>query len=158
VLRRCNARGDSVFPWQHSTPDEDIMNSPLRIAAVTGALALSFTATAGAAGFRLVPLSPQTAAVTRNACAEPFAAASVAAAPAVLPEIAVQQHVSGVTAVRVDLDARGRLGAASVLHSSGNRYIDQAALRTARMARYRTEVRDCERVGGAYALVVDFTE
>ena len=134
------------------------MNAPLRIASVTGALALSLTAAAGAANLRLVPLGPQTAAATHHACAVPSAAASVAATAAELPEIAAQQHVTGTTAIRVDLDARGNLGAASVLQSSGNRYIDEAALRTARTARYGAEVRDCERLGGAYALVVDFTE
>jgi TonB family protein len=147
-----------VFSSQHPTPDEDIMNAPLRIAAVTGALALSLTAAASAAGLRLMPLGPQTAGATHNACAVPFAAASVAAAPVELPEIAAQQRVTGITTLRVDLDARGRLGSAAVLQSSGNRYIDEAALRTARTARYGAEVRDCERSGGTYALVVDFTE
>ncbi len=134
------------------------MNASLRIAAVTGALTLSLAAAASAGTVRLVPFGAQTAAVTRNACSAPSAAASAFAAPAELPEIAVQQHVTGVTAVRVDLDARGNLGIASVLESSGNRYIDQAALRTARTARYSAEVRTCERVGGSYALIVDFTE
>jgi TonB family protein len=140
------------------TPNEDIMNAPLRIAAVTGALALSLTAAAGAANLRLVPFGPQTAGATHTVCAIQSAAASVAATPAELPQIAAQQRVTGITAVRVELDARGRLGAASVLQSSGNRYIDEAALRTARTARYGAEVRDCERLGGTYALVVDFTE
>lgn len=134
------------------------MNAPLRIAAVTSALTLGLATAASAAGVRLVPLAPQTAALTRNACAVPAAAASVVAAPAELPEIAVQQHVTGITTVRVSLDARGSLNAAAVLESSGNRFLDQSALRAARTARYSAEVRACERVGGQYALVVDFTE
>ena len=134
------------------------MNQTLRIAAFSGALTLALAAAASAATVRLVPLAAHTAAVTHSACAVPSAAASIVATPVELPEIAAQQHVTGVAAVRVDLDARGTLAATSVLASSGNRWLDEAALRTARTSTYRAEVRACERVGGPYALIVDFTQ
>ena len=45
-----------------------------------------------------------------------------------------------------------------LLESSGNRWIDQAALHAARFSRFSAESRDCARVGGEYAFVVDFTK
>ena len=50
-----------------------------------------------------------------------------------------------------------RLTEQSVLATSGNRWIDRAALAAARQSRYRAEVRGCAPVGGVYAFVVDFT-
>lgn len=134
------------------------MNLSLRIATMSGVLTLALAATASAATVRLVPLAAQTVAAAHSACTVESAAASIVAMPVELPEIAAQQHVTGVTAVRVDLDARGRLADTSVLASSGNRWLDEAALRTARTSTYHAEVRACERVGGPYALVLDFTQ
>ena len=59
--------------------------------------------------------------------------------------------------MRIVLDARGRLTGQSVLSSSGNRYLDRAALVAARLSRFSAEVRDCAPVGGTYAFMVDFT-
>lgn len=134
------------------------MNTPLRIAAVSGALALVLSAAASAATVRLVPLGAQSTGVSRTGCIAEAVPASVTAAPVELPEIAAQMKVAGVSEIRVDLDPRGALASASLLRSSGNRWIDQAALRTARLSAYGAEVRACERVGGRYALVIDFTE
>ncbi|HTD38028.1 MAG TPA: energy transducer TonB [Candidatus Limnocylindrales bacterium] len=127
----------------------------LRIAGIAGSLTIALTAVAGAATIRLVPLTGTTVAATLSSCS---AAASVVAAPAVLPQIAAAQQISGVTAVRVTIDRRGTLTGASVLSSSGNPWLDRAALGTARLSRFTPELRDCERVGGEYALLVDFTD
>jgi TonB family protein len=129
--------------------------NPLRIAGIAGTLTLALAATAGAATIRLVPLTGPTVAATLSSCS---AAASVNAAPAVLPQIAAEQHVAGVTAVRVTIDRRGTLTGASVLSSSGNAWLDRAALGTARLSRFTAELRDCERVGGEYAFLVDFSD
>jgi TonB family protein len=102
-----------------------------------------------------VPLSPPSVATSVRCDAVPASVSD--AAPAELPTIAAEQNITGTTSVRIDIDAAGRLTGTSVLASSGNRWIDKAALRAARQSRYTAEVRDCAPVGGAYALVVDFT-
>ena len=135
------------------------MNTLLRSAAVAGALTLSLSAAAGAATVRLVPLAGQAIGTTVNGCALPSALAAVTGiAPVEVPAIAAEQHVTGITEVRIALDARGSLTGTSVLSSSGNRWLDGAALRTARLSTYRAEVRNCARIGGAYAFIVDFTQ
>jgi protein TonB len=134
------------------------VNTPLRIASITGTLALALSATAGAATIRLVPLSPPVIGASTTACAAAFVPAAVDAAPVEVPVIAAGQGAHGIAQVRIALDASGRLTKDSVLSSSGNRWLDRAALKAARLSRYSAEVRDCERVGGEYALVVDFTE
>jgi TonB family protein len=135
------------------------MYTPLRIASAAATLTLALSTAAGAATIRLAPLSPTTTAgASITNCGTPFAPAAItAAAPADLPEIAAGQHVDGVSEVRIVLDRSGRLAEQSVLASSGNSWLDQAALLAARQSRYRAEVRDCAPVGGTYALVVDFT-
>ena len=134
------------------------MNTPLRLITIAGTLTLALSSVAAAATVQLVPLGERKVGASVHACAIPFAAASVAAAePAELPVIAAEQQRTGVVAVRIDLDPRGTLARASVLQSSGNRWIDLAALRTARLSAFNSEVQDCERVGGAYAFIVDFT-
>ena len=134
------------------------MHTPLRSAALAGALMLTLSAAVGAATIRLVPLAGQTAASSITGCNVPSAPASItAAAPADLPAIASGQNVTGITAVRIALDPRGYLTRASVLSSSGNRWIDRAAVHAAQASSFRAEVRDCAGVGGEYAFVVDFT-
>jgi TonB family protein len=145
-----------VFSRQPSHPQEIIVNTSLRIASITGTLALALSTAAGAATIRLVPLSTPSVATSVTCRVVPASISS--AAPAELPTIAVEQNLTGITAARVDLDAGGRLAKSAVLTSSGNRWIDQAALRAARSSRYSAEVRDCVPVGGAYAFVVDFTK
>jgi TonB family protein len=125
-----------------------------RTAGIAGIFTLALSAAAGAATIRLVPLAHESVSATLNACS---AAASIsAAAPAVFPPIAAAQQITGTTAVRVTLDRRGTLTGASVLSSSGNPWLDRAALSAARLSRFAPEVRDCERVGGEYAFLVDF--
>jgi TonB family protein len=134
------------------------MNTPLRAASAAAALSLALTTAASAATIRLVPLSPRTMGASIASCAVPFSSAAVTnAVPADLPPIAAGQNVTGVTEVRIVLDPGGRLVEQSVLASSGNRWIDAAALTAARQSRYRAEVRECGPVWGVYALVVDFT-
>jgi TonB family protein len=134
------------------------MNTPLRTASIAAALTLALSTAAGAATIRLVPLSPRTAGASVGACAAPFVSAAVtSAALADLPAIAAGQNVTGITEVRIVLDPGGRLAEHAVLSSSGNRWIDRAALQAARQSSYRAEIRNCAPVGGSYAFVVDFT-
>jgi protein TonB len=62
----------------------------------------------------------------------------------------------GETQVEVTLDERGAVTNVAVHVSSGNTYLDQAALRAARSATYAPEIRDCQRVSGSYLFVADF--
>ncbi len=132
----------------------------VRIAGIAGALTLALYAAAGAATIRLAPLTAPLAADTVSATLSGCSAAAsvAAAAPAVLPTIAASQNITGVTAVRVTLDRRGTLTGASVLGSSGNPWLDRAALSAARLSRFTPEMRNCERVGGEYAFLVDFSD
>lgn len=132
------------------------MISPLRIASIAGTLALALSSAAGAASIRLVPLAPTSVGASVTCAAAP--ASITHAEPADLPAIAAEQNVTGITSVRIALDASGRLTNSSVLESSGNRWIDQAAVRAARFSRFSAESRDCTHVGGEYAFVVDFTK
>ena len=132
------------------------MITSLRIAGIAATLALALSTTAGAATVRLVPLGPQSVGASINCAAAP---ASISyAQTADLPAIAAGQNVTGIASVRIALDAAGRLTHTAVLESSGNRWIDGAAVRTARLSRYDAESRDCTHVGGTYALIVDFTK
>lgn len=132
------------------------MITSLRIASAAGALVLALSAAAGAATVRLVPLSPPSIGASVRCALVP---ASIShAEPADLPAIAAEQNVTGIATVRIAIDRAGRLTHAALLDSSGNRFIDQAALRAAKFSRYTAESRDCAHVGGTYALVVDFTQ
>jgi len=131
--------------------------SPLRIAGIAATLSLALSAAAGAATVRLVSL-PSAPSVGASVTCAAVPAAITDAQPADLPTIAAEQHVTGIASVKIALDAAGRLTSSSVFESSGNRWLDQAALRAARSSRYSAESRDCAHVGGTYAFVVDFTK
>lgn len=134
------------------------MNTPLRTASIAAALSLALSAAASAATLQLVPLSPPVVGASITTCKAPYRAPAVTAVvPADVPAIAAGQNIAGTTELRIVLDPGGRLTEQSVLASSGNRWLDRAALAAARQSGYRAEVRDCAPVGGAYALVVDFT-
>lgn len=78
--------------------------------------------------------------------------------PAVVdvPPIARLQRVTGETGVRVDLSARGALINSAVYRSSGNPWLDRAAIAAARSLRYTPEVAGCAPIAGSYALDVRF--
>lgn len=132
------------------------MTNPLRFAGIAATLTLALSAAAGATTVRLVSLSAPSIGASVTCAAAP--AAITDAQSADVPTIAAEQNVTGITSVRIALDATGRLISSSVLESSGNRWLDRAALQAARSSRYSPESRDCARVGGAYAFVVDFTK
>jgi TonB family protein len=135
------------------------MNTSLRITTIAGIMTLAGTGAAGATSLRLAALTPPIVGATTNACLTVSAPATVAQMDAAdLPDIAVGQNVSGMTVVRITLDDRGRLVGDGVMTSSNNRWIDEAALHAARSLRYAPEVRDCQNIGGDYALIVDFTQ
>jgi TonB family protein len=138
--------------------EEFSVKASLRFVSVAGVLTLALSTAAGAATVRLAPLAGETIATSAKSCPVASAPASVRLAEAAaLPAIAAQTGVTGITTVRIALDDRGRVTDESVMGSSGNRWIDQAALRSAQLTRYSAEIRDCQRVAGAYEVIVDFT-
>jgi len=64
--------------------------------------------------------------------------------------------LSGITQIRVDLTAAGKLASASVFSSSENPWLDAAALRSARMTRFKPDVAHCRDVAGSYLHGVEF--
>ncbi|HYZ15801.1 MAG TPA: energy transducer TonB [Candidatus Acidoferrum sp.] len=146
------------------------MDSPsFRIQKASLALSLTLifssalcTRPAGAATISLAPLMAQhetVAATESTGCAVPAASASIAGAPYFsMPEIAKLKKVTGETVVRVDLDKSGRVQGQRLQRSSGNQWLDGAAMTTARLSRYSPEIRDCVKVAGSYLIAVAFTE
>lgn len=122
-----------------------------------GGVILASPAVGSAATLTLVPSAAQTVSATVRCSAAGAPASIVAAADAELPGIAAGQNVAGATAVRIGLDPGGGLQFASVMRTSGNPWIDAAALRATRLSRYRSEIRDCSSVAGEYAVLVDFS-
>ena len=62
----------------------------------------------------------------------------------------------GTTTVRVSLDNSGSLRDASVANSSGNPWLDRAALQGARLAHYAAATVNCSAVSGNCLIVVEF--
>lgn len=73
-----------------------------------------------------------------------------------MPTIAAEQGISGTTTVQIALNAKGGLVSHRIFASSGNPWLDGAALQSARMTRFAPETRNCERVGGAYLYAVQY--
>lgn len=74
-----------------------------------------------------------------------------------LPTIAQEENVQGITTLRVDLSAAGKLVSENILESSGNKAIDDEALRSARLSSFTPEIRNCSATPGSYLYIVDFT-
>jgi TonB family protein len=131
--------------------------------ASTAAAFLSLTAVSPAVTIVLGPNYPQSAspaivATSGNAsCSAPHTDAALRGMPSYeMPTIAEEQGASGVSVVEIDLNANGTLAQYRLAGSSGDRWLDQAALRTARMSQYQPETQNCAPVAGSYLLEVDF--
>ena len=114
---------------------------------------------AAAATVDMTPLSPTLAPAIGAAslCKTPDADAAIVGTPFFqMPEIAKQQGVHRESLVRVDLAETGRLRYAAIEQSSGNPWLDRAALSTARLSRYSGEMRHCTKVAGSYFISVRF--
>lgn len=104
----------------------------------------------------ILPLPGTSVAVTSvsSACTAPAAVDGEAYWE--MPSIAAEQDAGGIVQVRIDLNATGALTNEGVFASSGNLFLDDAALRSARMTKFKPEVANCEHVGGSYLYEVDF--
>jgi TonB family protein len=131
--------------------------------ASTAAAFLSLTAVSSAVTVTLGPNDPHNAsqaivATSGNAsCRSPHTDAALRGMPSYeMPTIAQEQGASGVSVVEIELNADGALARYRLAGSSGDRWLDQAALRTARMSQYQPETQNCAPIAGSYLLEVDF--
>jgi TonB family protein len=135
--------------------------SEMRSSILALALASLCFAPATAARITITPLvaaqSQSQLPVLVNACVSPNTSAGIAGdAFFEAPSITAAQGLTGTSTVKVQLSSTGALLSNSLFASSGNRWMDEAALRSARMSRFSPEVRNCERVGGTYLYAVEF--
>ena len=73
-----------------------------------------------------------------------------------VPTIASLQGVTGTTLVKIDLTATGALSGEALFETSGNPWLDRAALASPRMAQFIPGMVNCEPVGGSYLYEVGF--
>ncbi len=72
------------------------------------------------------------------------------------PPITDELGAHGTAVVKIDLSATGMLAHEELYASSGNWWLDDAALRSARLTRFTPEVIGCRGVAGSYLYRVDF--
>jgi protein TonB len=93
----------------------------------------------------------------RPACSQPdVEAKAVDTVNAEMPEGAA--GATGTAQVLVRLRSSGAVDGVSIYRSTGNAFLDRAALVAARQSTYAPEIRACEAVGGSYLFTVDFTD
>jgi TonB family protein len=129
--------------------------------ASTAVVFLSLTAVSPAVTITLGPSRSGTSQalgkLDATSCRTPHTDAAFDGEPArEMPKIAEEQGVSGVSVVEVDLGENGSFAHTEMVKSSGDRWLDEAALQTARTSKYQAETRNCTAVGGSYLLKVDF--
>ncbi len=101
---------------------------------------------------------PPLAATSAAGCAQPNAAAAIAASPGP-PDIAPAaraEGTGGVALVRVQIDPSGQVTGTGVIQSTGNSSLDVVAVAMARDARYSPALRDCKPIAGDYTFSVKF--
>ena len=109
----------------------------------------------GSPTFTIAPLAPHVAVVTSNPGCN--AEAGFNGTPYYeMPAIAQEMGIGGTSAVKINLAANGDLRSASLFQSSGNRWLDDAAMRSATLSRYIPETIDCRHVAGSYLVDVAF--
>jgi TonB family protein len=130
----------------------------LTMSALTGnALAGTFTMQLGPN--ILAAASPTLRTITTtHTCANPNVPAGIdGSIYSETPTIAADMNWYGSTVFLVDLNSQGGIGNAIVTEPSGNVWLDQAAARTVRTARYTPEISNCVATAGRYFLQVAFT-
>jgi TonB family protein len=90
-----------------------------------------------------------------QACGNPNADAR-AESTVYVPGIPGALGMSGTSVVKVSLNEKGDLISTSIFSSSGNRFLDDAALESARIARFAPEIRNCRAIAGTYLYEVEF--
>jgi TonB family protein len=111
---------------------------------------------APAATVSLTSLGPARIGVASSAQSCEKAAALNGSPYFVKPTITEEQGISGIARIRIDLTQTGEVARESVLGSSGNHWLDEAALTSARMSRFTPESVNCKPVAGSYLYSVEF--
>jgi TonB family protein len=104
----------------------------------------------------LIPLTPRNVAISNAGPGCNTPAAVDGQAYFEVPDIAAAEHQHGTAGVIIDLDSSGNLAAERVYNSSGSRWLDLAALKSARMTKFVAEKVNCEAVSGEYMYEVEF--
>jgi hypothetical protein len=103
---------------------------------------------------RLIPLSTHVAVTGANpGCDAP---AKLDEPFFLMPGIAAEEGATGTAQVKIGLTSGGSLAGEQLYATSGNRFLDEAALLSARMSRYTAETIGCEHVSGSYLYEVIF--
>lgn len=122
-------------------------------------LAALFTAPATAATITLTPIvvAQNTLPTLVTTCASPNIPAQInGAAFFEMPGIAAAQGVGGTSTLVIQLDANGNLTSSRMYGTSGNRWLDAATQRSARLTQFVPEMQNCRRVGGSYLYSVQY--
>jgi protein TonB len=92
-------------------------------------------------------------------CANPNADASIkgTAVEPEYPDIAREQGATGVTQVKVTLDATGAVTDATVYKSAGNQALDNEAVKAAKATQYVPDIVNCVKTAGSYIFRAEFT-
>jgi TonB family protein len=75
-----------------------------------------------------------------------------------MPAIAQEMGFKGSASIQIEIAPNGKLVAARVAQTSGNRMVDAAALSAAKSSTFRSATVNRESVGGAYLLVADLNQ
>ena len=136
---------------------------PFMSLVLTTAFSAAALAPAGAVTITLVPVSHSTTAPMVGAtqytppCATPNVPAAVAGNPFIeIPAIADGMGASGTSTVQLSLLPSGKVAGASMVQSSGNKYLDDSALQSARFSTFVAETQGCVKVAGTYLYSVEF--
>jgi TonB family protein len=98
----------------------------------------------------LLAAAPAILPTAARACTTPNADARADAIVYEIPTISDTLGMTGTSVVKVSLNERGDTIDSTIFRSSGNRILDDAALRSARLTRFTPETRNCQPVGGTY--------
>ncbi|WP_187426695.1 energy transducer TonB [Geothermobacter ehrlichii] len=74
----------------------------------------------------------------------------------VYPSLARRRGWEGTVLVRIRVETSGRVGEASLVHSSGHRILDRSALKQVRGWRFRPAMKDGKPVAGEVILPIRF--
>jgi TonB family protein len=158
-MTRCKLNGTRMS-FRASLPEKGSNMKTVYLVAAAFALSSQMTmAWASAAqtlSAQIVPLSPShvAAAGVPGGC---NVLAAIAGTPYFeVPEIAAQQGATGTAQIKIDLTSDGNLTGAALYASSGNRWLDRAAIKSARMTQFTPEISNCRRVSGSYLYEVRF--
>jgi TonB family protein len=119
-----------------------------------------FIATLGTLAATLASTAPTVAApasTSLSVCGTQTAPAAISVpVPADYPRIAAEQNSSGTAVIMVRLAGTGAIRNAMIFESSGNQFLDRAALLAARQQTYSPQIVGCDPVSGSYLITVDF--